>query len=397
MAAPRTGLNPATHSVGFSAKLVTVRAVSADGTTAVCVDRQNTQTAVSMLVQRGKGPLPQAGETWLLTQDLGMWTFAAIVAGSSAQLAGSLAVRQRITASSSAPASPAGGDIWINESDGNAISVWSGSAWTALALGTGALAPGAVTGSEIAPGTITSAQLAPDAGITAGQVAFAATDIGGTRIWTIAAEPVDPAIGDLWINGFEGNLLSVWSGGAWVPVPFGAGAFAPGVLPVSLSSPGVFPSGNTVTPAVITPLFPTEGTGEGTPYPVYSLKTWFRGTWGARDMTLYADISGTLTAVAVVDELFVPGAAAGHGIEGWIELEVAVSGPAACRLHISGAIHDTSADPNNSASSACPVSGSVMTGAAFEPGNTIALAAAFSGAVTGQTLIAEGSRFWRTG
>lgn len=85
MAAPRAALNPTTNSVGFTAKLVTVRSVSADGSTAVVVDRQNTQTSVTMLVQRGKGPLPAPGETWLISQDLGMWTFAAFSASSQFQ------------------------------------------------------------------------------------------------------------------------------------------------------------------------------------------------------------------------------------------------------------------------------------------------------------------------
>jgi hypothetical protein len=87
MAAPRQGLNPTTNSVGFTAKLVTVRSVSADGSTAVVVDRQNTQTQVPMLVQRGRAPLPVPGESWLISQDLGMWTFAAFVGTSGADFA----------------------------------------------------------------------------------------------------------------------------------------------------------------------------------------------------------------------------------------------------------------------------------------------------------------------
>src|SRR5436305_771562 len=121
MADPRQSLNPTTHSVGFTAQLVTVRSVSADGKSAVCVDRQNTQVTVPMLVQRSKGPLPAAGETWLLTQDLGMWSFAAIVATSGGQFTGGSGGSggTRVTVSATPPVSPATGDVWVNGASGN--------------------------------------------------------------------------------------------------------------------------------------------------------------------------------------------------------------------------------------------------------------------------------------
>jgi hypothetical protein len=238
MGAPRQPLNPATQSVGITAKLVTVQSVSADGTQAVCVDRQNVQATVSMLVQRSKAPLPRAGETWLLTQDLGMWAFAAIVATSTGQFitqgaepgAAQAAAGQRVTVSGNPPAAPSRGDIWVSGASGNEVFWWSGTTWVAAQLGTQALADGAVTGPKIAAGTITSAQLSPEAGITAGQVAFRASDIGGAQILTGTSQPPDPVPGDLWINPVQGNQVTEWNGSAWTPVQFGAPAIAAGSI-----------------------------------------------------------------------------------------------------------------------------------------------------------------------
>lgn len=234
MAAPRAGLNPTTQSVGFTAKVVTVQSISADGTTAVTVDRQNTQTAVPMMIQRSKGPLPQVGETWCLTQDLGMWTFAAIVATSAGVFAGgsggSSAAGSHVTVAATAPVSPQTGDIWVNGSAGDALYWWSGNAWVAAQFGTQALADQAVTAAKIALATITSEQIAPDAGITAGQVAFTVGEIGGNKVWSGTSQPQNPAIGDLWINPADGNMVSTWNGNQWVAIQFGAQAIQPGSL-----------------------------------------------------------------------------------------------------------------------------------------------------------------------
>lgn len=233
MAAPRQALNPATHSVGFTAKLVTVRSISADGKSAVCVDRQNAQATVPMLVQRSKGPLPAPGETWLLTQDLGIWLFAAIVATSSGQFLsseGSTAGGTRVTISATAPAGPATGDIWVNAASGNAVFWWSGITWISAQFGTQAIADGAITRAKIAKGAITTAEISPAAGITASQVAFSATEIGGVRIFLGTSQPPAPGPGDLWINPDQGNAFSFWDGGRWTLLLLGAGAVAPGSM-----------------------------------------------------------------------------------------------------------------------------------------------------------------------
>jgi hypothetical protein len=231
MAAPRSPLNPTTASVGFTAKLATVRSVSADGVTAVCVDRQNTQNTVSMLVQRSKGPLPQVGDTWLLSQDLGFWSFAAFVATSVSDFSsGGGSGGQLIIVSAQPPVNPATGQLWMNEAQGDALFQWTGQAWMALPFGTAALANGAVTTAKIANGAVTSAQIAPNAGITAGQVAFAAEDIGGVRIVRGPAPPAEPLPGDFWLDSLAGNVLLTWDGNSWEQVLLGAQAIQPGSL-----------------------------------------------------------------------------------------------------------------------------------------------------------------------
>jgi hypothetical protein len=150
MAAPRQGLNPTTNSVGFTAKLVTVRSVSADGSTAIAVDRQNTQTQVSMLVQRSKGPLPAAGDAWLISQDLGMWTFAAFVGTSDSDFA----AFSQVTIAPAAPTSPTVDDIWLNSADGNQVASWTGTAWAVAQFGAAALGRASVTAAQIAAGTV---------------------------------------------------------------------------------------------------------------------------------------------------------------------------------------------------------------------------------------------------
>jgi hypothetical protein len=228
MAAPRQPLNPATHSVGLSAKLVTVRSISADGATAITVDRQGTQVAVTMLMQRSKAPPPAPGEMWIITQDLGTWTFAAFAAASPADLPAAAA--PAVTASAAAPAAPAPGDLWVNAAQGNALTSWSGSRWVPLQVGTNAIADRAVTAAKIAPGTITGAQLAPAAGITAGQLSVTASDLGGTSVITGTSQPPAPVLGDIWINPAQGNSVSVWDGGGWRLLQFGSRAIAAGSL-----------------------------------------------------------------------------------------------------------------------------------------------------------------------
>ena len=213
MAAPRPAVNGATTSVGFTAKLVTIQSISPDGTMAVCVDRQNTQVNVPMLIQQSKGVLPAVGETWMVTQNLGMWTFSAIVAQSASQFhpanPGSGVYTQ-----ATAPGSPSVGELWVNTSISNMLTVWNGTAWLPVQFGATA----------IQTGSLTSDQLAEDANIAASQVNFTASDIGGVTTTISATQPPNPSFGDLWYDAGNGYQLKQWTGTIWTAYQWGTQA-----------------------------------------------------------------------------------------------------------------------------------------------------------------------------
>jgi hypothetical protein len=215
MAAPRPAVNGSTLSVGFTTKLVTIQSISPDGKTAICTDRQNTQVAVPMLVQRSKGVLPAAGETWLVTQDLGQWTFAAIAAQSPDQFQ-TVAQSSGVYTGAEAPGTPSVGELWVNSSLGNIVTVWNGTNWEPLQFGAVAIQPGSLTGK----------QLAEEANIAASQVNFTATDIGGVTTTISATQPSNPSFNDLWYDAENGYQLNQWSGTQWIPFQFGTQAIS---------------------------------------------------------------------------------------------------------------------------------------------------------------------------
>jgi hypothetical protein len=215
MNAPRQALNPATTSVGLAVKLVTVQAVSADGKTAVAVDRQNTQVSMPMMLQRSKGQLPAVGETWLASQDLGSWTFSAFVGQSASDFASDSSAAGVYTGAV-APENPQEGELWINSALGNSITTWDGTRWVPLQLGAPA----------IQQGSLTSAQLSEQAGIAASQVDFTASDIGGHTTTLSATAPADPSFGDLWYNAEQGYQLNQWTGSEWTPYQWGTQSIA---------------------------------------------------------------------------------------------------------------------------------------------------------------------------
>jgi hypothetical protein len=215
MAAPRPAVNGATTSVGFTTKMVTIQSISPDGTTAVCVDRQNTQVNVPMLIQASKGVLPAVGETWMVTQQLGMWTFAAIVAQSAGQFAPA-APGSGVYTQSTAPGTPSVGELWVNTAISNMLSVWNGTAWVPVQFGATA----------VQTGSLTSEQLAEDANIAASQVNFTATDIGGVTTTISATQPSNPSFGDLWYDAENGYQLNQWTGTIWTPYQWGTQAIA---------------------------------------------------------------------------------------------------------------------------------------------------------------------------
>jgi hypothetical protein len=215
MNAPRPAVNSSTTSVGLTSRLVTVQSISADGTTAVCTDRQHTQVSVPMLVQRSKGSLPVVGETWLLTQELGSWTFAAVVAQSPTQFQQPTAA-QGVYVQDAAPTTPAVGELWVNSSLGNIVTAWNGTNWIPLQFGAIAIQPGSLTGK----------QLAEEANIAASQVNFTASDIGGITTTLSATAPSAPSFGDLWYDAENGYQLNQWTGIQWVPYQWGTQAIA---------------------------------------------------------------------------------------------------------------------------------------------------------------------------
>lgn len=340
MNAPKSGLNPATHSVGFTAKLVTVISVSPDGQTALTVDRQSTQTQVPMLVQRSKGSLPQPGETWLLAQDLGMWTFAAFAGKSPAEFGASAGSAGRVTASRTAPAGPSAGDLWLNLADANALFRWTGTAWAAMQLGTAALAPASVTAAVIAPRAITSAQLSAEAGITAGQVAFTAGDIGGTRVVTGTSQPAQPTAGELWIDPDHGNALYAWNGDEWVPLQFGALAIQDGSLTaVQLAAEAGITAeqvafsvtdigGTAITFSATDPAGPNDGDLWYDSSHGYSLSQWNGTSWAPYKFGTGAIATGTITAALIAANTITAAQVAAGTITGnEIAAKVALSAP----------------------------------------------------------------------
>lgn len=72
-----TGKDPSFGSVGFHQLLFTIQEITAGY--AYGTDNFNVNRKIPVGIQRAKGAAPLAGEQWLLTKDLGPWTFAAIM------------------------------------------------------------------------------------------------------------------------------------------------------------------------------------------------------------------------------------------------------------------------------------------------------------------------------
>lgn len=153
MAAPRATVNPRTHSVGIDSRLVMIMSVSPDGKTAVCADAGGTEVRVPMLAQRSKGALPLPGESWLISQDSGQWTFQMIMTDDP---------------SAFDPVIPPGSIVAAD------------------------IAEGAVTGSALAPGAL-NGQVIDSPVITTGQIlknaAAPAAPAGGSALYSAAGRP----------------------------------------------------------------------------------------------------------------------------------------------------------------------------------------------------------------
>ena len=309
MPAGRGGINPTTNSVGYTAKLVTVRSITADGKTALTVDRQSTQTEVPLLVQRSKGQLPSVGESWLITQDLGNWTFAAFVGGSGADFSSGDGTGFVVAAT--APSDPADGTIWMDSASGNSLFQWDGLSWKPLPLGGQAIAPGSITGKQIAAGGLTGANLSETAGITASQVAFGAADIGGVNVLSGTSQPSGTPVGTLWVNPNDGNKISRWDGHVWVPILLGKGAIEPNSLDgTRLSEAAAIAPGQvnftakdiggiTTSISSIQPGHPSNGDLWYDATDGYALKQWSGSAWLLYQFGTSAIQAGSITAALI--------------------------------------------------------------------------------------------------
>jgi hypothetical protein len=79
MNAPRETVNPRSHSIGIDQRLVRVMDLPPGQNLAICADRGGTEVRVPLYWLPGKGALPQVGENWLLTQEMGRWAFSVFV------------------------------------------------------------------------------------------------------------------------------------------------------------------------------------------------------------------------------------------------------------------------------------------------------------------------------
>lgn len=150
---------------------------------------------------------PLSGDLWIQTNASGdvqaFWTYngttwvestISIPAGGGVQ----------ITASTTAPSSPNTGDLWIDESNGNALKQWNGSTWTAYQFGAGAIATGAVGTTQLDP-------------------AVTARTLGSTTTTTGTAPPATGNIvNDTFIDAASGQT-SIWDGSNWLPQTIDAG------------------------------------------------------------------------------------------------------------------------------------------------------------------------------
>lgn len=126
----------------------------------------------------------------------------------------------------------------------------------------------------------------------------------------------------------------------------------------------------------------------------YEVFTEFNGVWGGQQLHLYGSIAGASTLLASLGALFVPSAASGDNVNGWLRLTVRVASATACRLHLAGSINDQSLNSGVVTNgTACAISGTVATGIAFAAADTIAISYAFAASVSGQSISTYGSTF----
>lgn len=126
---------------------------------------------------RWSGPAGTPVNTWVLIKDTGITT--ALANAAAAQTTANSKIQTFYAANSATPTASATGDLWVVTDKGNLTRRWSGSAWVDLAVGTDAIAAGAVTGAKIASGTVAAANIATGA---VGTTQLADSAVTGAKI-----------------------------------------------------------------------------------------------------------------------------------------------------------------------------------------------------------------------
>jgi hypothetical protein len=123
------------------------------------------------------------------------------------------------------------------------------------------LAASTITNIQISNNTITYQQISPtagilgsqlssSAGITAGQVAFTASSIGGIGATISSTAPSSPHTNDLWFDSSNGNELKQWNGSTWVAYQYGTNAIAASSVTASLIAANAVIAGKIAANAV---------------------------------------------------------------------------------------------------------------------------------------------------
>lgn len=204
---------------------VTLSAVDTASVTARALG--STVTTVSTTQPTGS----LAGDTWVETDGTGaviaIWTTADGTTWTEATIAISTAGGTRITASTTAPANPNSGDIWVNESSGNAMEQYNGSTWVTYQFGAGAIANAAVDTAQLSSAVNSTISTASSNASSALTTANTANTTAGTALTTAqsktkvtisATAPSSPSTGDIWTKlDSNGNQIGSYeyAAGSW--------------------------------------------------------------------------------------------------------------------------------------------------------------------------------------
>jgi hypothetical protein len=159
----------------------------------------------------------------------------------------------------------------------------------------------------------------------------------------------------------------------------------------SQSDTSVISVSNTGPVTALTATYTTDPVNGMTPGTVYTLKTWFNGTFQTNGLNFFATLAGVSTQLVTVSTAFASGTTAGHGIGGWLKLEIIVISASQVRVQLTGGIHDLTQAVSATA-------GSIISSNVFTipfSGGDITLGANWGAATAGQAITSQGSHFTR--